>query len=229
MELQTLKVSTRRSGGKQGARHVRVSGSLPCVLYGGEGGPVSLMVDGKRFETLIHRSRSGEHAILQLEVDDNSALSTPALLKEVQRHPIRGHILHADFFRIRLDAKITTRVPIKIVGQAPGILEGGVLDHQVRELEVECMALDVPEAIVCDVSGLNMGDSLHVRDLAAPDRVTILTDADRGVVAVLAPRAVKEAEVETVEAEAVQPEVITEKKPKEEEKEQKDQKDQKKK
>lgn len=210
MELQTLKATTRQAAGKSGARGVRVSGAIPCILYGGEAGSVSLQVNARQFEQLIHHNRSGEHAIVQLEVEDNAGLNTPALLKAVQHHPIRGQAVHADFLRIRLDEKITTVVPVKLVGHAPGITEGGVVDHQCRELEVECLALDLPDAISIDVSSLHMGQSIHVADVKVLDRITVLTESDRVVVAIHAPRAAKEA-VEGEEG-AAEPEVITERK-----------------
>lgn len=210
MELQTLKATTREATGKGGAREVRVSGAVPCVLYGGEAGAVSLKVNAKQFEQLIHHNRSGEHAIVQLEVEDNAVLNTPALLKAVQHHPIRGQAVHADFLRIRLDEKITTVVPVKLVGHAPGITEGGVLDQQCRELEVECLALDLPESVTVDVTSLHMGQSIHIGDIRVLDRITVLTEADRVLVAIHAPRAAKE-ETEDEEGTA-EPEVITERK-----------------
>ena len=212
MELQTLKVMTREVGGKSGARAVRVTGELPCVLYGGEAGAISLKLNAHEFEQMIAHNRSGEHALVNLEVSDNPTLSTPALLKTIQHHPIRGHAIHADFLRIRLDVKITTTVPVKLVGQAPGISEGGVLDCQCREVEVECLALDVPDHIVCDVSSLHLNQSIHVSELKTNERVMILTEGDRPVAAVLAPRVAKdEEEAEGGEA-AAEPVVLTERK-----------------
>lgn len=211
MELQTLKVTTREASGKCGARAVRVTGAMPCVLYGGEAGAVSLKLNAHEFAQMIAHSRSGEHALVNLEVADNPALSTPALLKAVQHHPIRGHAVHADFLRIRLDEKITTSVAVKFVGQAPGISEGGVLDCQCREIEVECLALDVPEHILCDVSSLHLNQSIHVADLKTNERVTILTESDRVVAAILAPRTAKETEEGEGEGSA-EPVVLTERK-----------------
>ena len=221
MELQSLKASTRMAGGKGVARQARAQGALPAVLYGGDQGPVSLKLDLHQFDLLVH-GRGGEHAIVQIEVQDEPAFSTPALLKAIQRHPARGNILHADFLRIRLDERIATIVQIRAVGQPIGVIEGGVLDQQLREVEVECLALEVPDEIVVDISGLHIGDSIHAGQLTPPENVTILTDPERPVVAVHAPRVVKEeapeeAVVEGEGAEAAGPEVITEKKGKEKE------------
>lgn len=227
MELQTLKVATRQTSGKEKARKVRVTGAVPCVLYGGGQDPVSLTVNLRAFETLIHHARGGEHAIVQLDIEDNAALNTPALVKAVQHHPLRGTVVHADFMRIRLDEKITTLIPIRLVGQAPGIVEGGVLDQQLRSLEVECLALSVPDEVVVDVSGLHVNDSIHVGALVLPADVEVMSDPDRPVVAVHPPRVVKETAegAEGAEGETGSPEVITERKDKDE----KDEKDAKKK
>ena len=219
MELQALKVATRRTVGKGEARRTRRTGVVPAVLYGGGQNAVSICVNQRAFETMIHHGRGGEHAIVRLEVEDAPNLNTPALLKEVQHDPLRGGVVHADFLRIRLDARIETVVPIRLVGQAPGIAEGGVLDHQLRDLEVECLALEVPEEIVVDVSGLHMNDSIHVSQLTVLSNVTVLSDPERPVVAVHPPRVIKEAvEVtpEAAEAAAEGPEVISERKEKEE-------------
>jgi len=215
MELQSLKVMTRRADGSSGARQTRRTGIVPAVLYGGGKGPASICVNLRAFESLIHHSRGGEHAIVRLEVEDAPELDTPALLKDVQHDPLRGGVLHADFLRIRLDERIETVVPIRLVGLAPGIAESGVLDHQLRDLEVECLALDVPEEIVVDVSNLHMNDSIHVSELVVPSNVTVLSDLDRPVVAVHPPRVIKEtveAVAEAEEAAAEGPEVITERK-----------------
>ncbi len=227
MELQTLNVATRPASGKEKARKVRKAGAVPAVLYGGGQDPVSLIVNLRTFETLIHRARGGKHAIVQLDVDDNVALNTPALIKAVQYHPLRGAPTHVDFLRIRLDEKIVTLVPVRLVGQAPGLVDGGVLDLQMREIEVECLALNVPDEVVVDVSGLHINDSIHVSALQVPPDVAIMSDPERQVVAVHPPRVVKEV-VEAAagaEAEGATPETITDRKDKDE----KDDKDSKKK
>lgn len=199
MELQSLKVQARQSDGKGAARRLRREGQVPLVLYGGEKAPVSLTVEERVFERIVH-GRGGEHAVVQLEVDGKSELNGPAILKAVQHHPLRGHILHADFMRIRLDVRIQTVVPVHLVGQPIGVQEGGVLDQILREVEVECLALDVPEAITIEVREMKMGDAIHVSDLVVPENVTLITEPDRTVASVAAPRAVKEATAEEAEA-----------------------------
>lgn len=207
MQLQTLTATSRATDGTKGqVNRVRTSGEIPVVLYGEGKGAVSLKVNEKEFMHVVH-GRGGEHAIVQLDVKDDPALSGPALLKAVQHHPVRSAVLHADFLRIRLDENIRTSVPITLTGQPRGVVEGGVLDHQLRELEVECLALEVPEKIVVDVSQLGMGESLHVSDLAIPAKVTVVTESERAVAAVHAPRVATEAaaaEGEAAEGEAAE-------------------------
>lgn len=194
MDLRTLKVSTRDDVGKGALGRIRRSGEVPLVLYGSDKAPITLKVEMRDFVHLVH-GRGGEHAIVQLEVENQPELSGLALLKDVQHHPVRGHVIHADFLRIRLDQRITTLVPVVLTGHAKGVVEGGVLDHQLRELEVECFALEVPTGIPADVSELGLGDSLHVAQLVAPNNVRIVTEPDRTVVAVHVPRVVKVEEV----------------------------------
>jgi large subunit ribosomal protein L25 len=222
MEIQSLKAATRETAGKKSARDARNAGALPGVLYGGGQTPVSLVVNRREFEVAVHRSRGGEHAILRLEMEDKPELSTPVLIKAVQHHPLRGDFVHADFLRIRMDERIVTIVQVRLQGQAPGLGEGGILDHQMREVEVECLALDVPEEVVVDVSGLHIGDSVRLDAVKFPENVTVLTETDRPVVTIHAPRVVKEEVVAEEGAggeAAAEPEVITERKEKEKEKE----------
>lgn len=196
MELQELRVTTRTAKGKGPTHRVRVQGEVPGVVYGGDHEPVLIQTNARAFKKLLHAA-AGEHAIVQLKFDDAPNLDSPALLKEIQHHPVRGEVVHADFLRIRLDEKIATVVPVKLIGNPVGIVNGGVLDVQLREVEVECLALEVPAAIELDISSLDIGDSLHVDALTPPAGVEIITEAERTVAAVHAPRVVKE----TVEAE----------------------------
>lgn len=226
MELQSMKVVVRETSGKGEARQARREGAVPGVLYGGGQDPVSLKVDLPSLRKLIHDG--GAHAVVQLDVEGQPALSSPALIKSVQHHPVNGKIIHADFFRIRLDTKITTMVSITLTGQARGVVDGGVIDPQMREVEVECLALEVPHEIKVDVSNLGIGDSIHVSDLVVPENVTVVSEAERPVVTVHAPRTVKEEVPAEGEAAAAEPEVIGEKKKEEKEEESKDSKEKKK-
>jgi large subunit ribosomal protein L25 len=207
MELKTLKANSRATTGSANARRLRREGFVPCVVYGGNGEPVGLQLEAREFARLLHAGR-GEHAIVQLDVEDNPSLSGPAMLKEVQHHPVRGGATHADFMRISLDERIVTQVTVTLVGRAPGVVEGGVLDLIMREVEVECRALEVPESFQLDVSALGIGDSLHVSDLVVPEGITLVSEPDRMVVAVHASRLSAAAETTEEGEAAAEPEVI---------------------
>lgn len=200
MELQTFNVTTRKESGKGPARQQRMKGRVPGVLYGGGQDPVSVSLDARNFEFML-QAHTGAHAVLQLVVEDNPALSSPALVKGIQRHPVKDSLMHADFMRISLDKRIHTSVPVEVKGQPKGVIDGGVLEHPLREVEIECLALDVPERIIVDVTAMKIGESIHVSDLVVADNITLVTDATRPVVSVHAPRVVKTVEaVEAVEA-----------------------------
>lgn len=190
MELQSLKAATREAGAKGKARQERRDGNVPSVLYGGDSDPLSLTINAREFVKLIQTG--GSHAIVQIDVSNDAAASGPALLKDVQYHPVRGNAIHADFQRIRLDERITTLVPLHFVGHCKGLVDGGVLDYQIRELEIECLALEVPESIDVDITNLGIGDHLYVSSIVVPEGVAIVTASDRSAVACHAPRAIKE-------------------------------------
>lgn len=200
MQLQTLIAATRESGTKGKARQQRRDGNVPGVLYGGDGGPVTLAINAREFLKLIQAH--GSHAIVQIDVSNDAAASGPALLKDVQYHPVRGNAIHADFQRIRLDERITTLVSLHFTGHCKGLVDGGVLDYQVRELEVECLALEVPDKIDVDITNLGIGDHLYVSDIVVPEGIGVVTASDRSIVACHAPRAIKEETAVAAEGEA---------------------------
>lgn len=203
MELKTLVAETRGEKGKNANVRTRAAGKVPAVLYGGDKKePVAITVDAKALSLLL--ADAGAHAVLQLDVKDNPVLSTPTMVKEVQRHPRREHVVHADFLRIRLDERIRTAVPIHLVGQTRGVVEGGLLEHFLREVEVECLALEVPEFIEVDTTDWSIGHSCHVADITPPAGVAIVTEADRTVAAVHAPRVATTTEVTPAEGEAAE-------------------------
>ncbi len=190
MELKQLKAAARNSAGKCAARRVRVAGNVPAVLYGEGQEPVSIEIAARALSAALH-GKQGEHAILQLDIDGRPELSGPAMVKAVQHHHIRGTAIHADLMRINLSKRIHTLVPIVLAGRCVGVINGGVVDHQLRDLEVECLATEVPDAITVDITNLDIGHSIHVSDIAVPANVTVLTGAERAVVALHAPRVSK--------------------------------------
>jgi large subunit ribosomal protein L25 len=201
MELKSLKASTRKVGTKGAAHGVRRNGGIPGVLYGQGGETVSLSVAGRDLDRVLHGG-GGAHAILQIEFDDQPGSNSPAIVRAIQRHPLKGSVLHADFMRIRLDESIQTRVKIELTGQPKGALEGGILEHQLRELEIECLALEVPNSIVVDITGMGVGDVLHVADVVPPAGVVIITDGDQPIASVALARAAVEQAESAAEPEA---------------------------
>ena len=199
----TITAHSREGRGKGAARQARREGRIPGVLYGHGEDSVPLSVDAHELQRLVH-AISIENTIVDLDL----GLGEPykVLIRELQRHPFRDEFVHIDFFHVAMDEQIQVEVPIVLIGTPTGVKnKGGVLDHQLRELEVFCLPGSIPEKIELDVSDLDIGDSIHVSDIQLPD-VEILTELDRAVVAVLAPTVM---EVEEVAEEALaEPEVI---------------------
>ena len=174
---------------------MRHAGLVPGVLYGGADGPVSFAVDARVLRTAL----SATGAVLELSVDGGRP--TPAVVKATQRHVVRGQMMHVDLVRVRLDQAIQATVQIVLVGaeDAPGVIEGGVVEHITHTVTVEALPTSVPESISHDVSGMSIGDTLLLSAIAAPEGVTLLGELDEIVVATLTPprlRLDEDAEIE---------------------------------
>lgn len=191
-----LKASKRGDAGKGSARRTRAAGRVPGVVYGRGMDPVSISVDRREFVTAL-LSDSGMNTLLDLEIDGDTTL---ALTKELQRDPVRGTLLHADFVKVDRTVEVEVEVPVHIVGEAPGAKEGGVLEHPLFTVHVRSLPGDVPEAIDADVSGLNIGDSLRVQDLAEGRAFTILDDPETVVASIVQP--ISEEALASMEADA---------------------------
>jgi large subunit ribosomal protein L25 len=191
---QKLVGEKREGTGKGVARKLRATGRVPAVLYGHGMDPISLSVDSRE---LLHvfRTGAGTNVLVGLVVDGDEHL---AMAREIQRDHIRGRYVHVDFLAVRRDERITISVPIRVVGDSVGVKAGGVLEHHLWDVQVECLPTNVPEAIEADVSALEIGSSLKVADLVAPEGATILTSSEESVVAVQQPQA----RIELEEAEA---------------------------
>ncbi len=140
----------------------------------------------KELESLLG-TRAGSNVVFQLRVAGEAAAERPAIVKELQRDSMKGTIIHADFLEIRMDEKIQVAIPISLAGESPGEKLGGTLSQLLREMEVECLPHAIPDELAVDVSGVDIGDVLHVRDLRLPEGVALVTDADEPVLTVLAP------------------------------------------
>ena len=208
----------RTETGKNENRRLRTRGLIPGVLYGAKREPVPLAVSPKEITSIL-RSKTGENTLFDLEIGGNRR---KVILKEFQVEPIKGHLLHADFYEVALDKPIEVSVHVEVIGTPVGVkTQGGLLDHVTREVEVSCLPADIPEKITVDVSELELGKAVRVGDLKVPDKVTMLSDADLVIVHVVAPRAEEEvaavaAPVEGEAAAGTEPEVIKKGKPAEE-------------
>lgn len=192
-----LDVTSRAAEGSRAARRLRRSGRVPGVLYGGGG--ESLGFDADARELRLALASSG--AVLDLSIDGKKA--TPVVLKEAQRDPVRGQTVHVDLLRVRLDEAIHAVVPLELTGteDAPGVKEGGVLEHVTRELNVEALPTAIPESIVHDVGEMQIGDAIGLAVVVIPEGVTLLDDVEEIVVATLSPPKLQVEEEEEVEAE----------------------------
>ncbi len=194
MAENMLKVELRNEGGKGVARKLRQAGRIPGVVYGRGKAAQSVTLDPVLLERALHKSEAGMNTLFDLHVEGSSAADrVVVLVKDLQREPARGTPLHADLYEVDLTATVEVDVPIHLLGTPPGVsLEGGIMDHAHRALAVECLPRSIPDELTLDVSGLNIGDSLHVRDLTLPAGVELRDDADISVVSVVAPRVEEE-------------------------------------
>lgn len=208
MAITSLNGEQRTDVGKSVARKLRAAGRIPAVYYGRGETPIPLVVNAKEVDTLL-KSASGANVIVDLQVAGAAAADRKALIREIQRDPVQGNILHLDLQHISLTERITVEVPIELVGVPTGVKDGGgILEHLLREVEIECLPTDIPAHLEVDVSALNIGDTLHVSDIKA-ERVTILTEADRGIATVVPPTVLEEAK--PAEEAVAEPELVTKK------------------
>jgi len=210
MEQLMVEALPREERGKNRARQLRRSGLVPAVVYGGATEPQALSVDPRVVEKLL-QSEAGRNAVFTLTIKGRG--KAPAMIRDWQVEPVKGLLLHVDFLRIALDERLRVRVPIEIRGEAAGVKQqGGILEQVQREVEMECLPGDIPDELVVDVSELVIGKGIRVGDLKVDNRkLSILTDPDRVIVHVVAPRAVEEekpVEEVAVAAAPAEPELI---------------------
>jgi len=193
-----LTADVRQTDGKGGARKLRATGRVPGVVYGHGDEPLHISVDHKELYHTIHTD-AGMNVMVDLKVDEQTFLAMP---RDIQRDHLRGQLLHVDFLRIARDEKLEVEVPITLTGDSPGVKEGGLVEHHLWNLHVECLPQDVPDTIEADISAMKITDVLHVSDLKVSSNVTVLTSPEEVVVAVVpAPTVVLEEEPEVAEGE----------------------------
>ncbi len=198
MELIDLKTEKRTTTGNGPARRLRRAGQIPAVYYGPNTEPVLISVNKNDLESVLKKGGIGQ-VILNLVIQNNGETRTmPAMIKELQTHPVSRNFIHVDFYEIKMDRKITVKIPVITTGVAKGVELGGILQIVRRELEVECLPLEVPESIIIDITDLDIGDSIHVGKISLEGEIEILEEDNRTVVTVLHP---KLEEAETPEGE----------------------------
>lgn len=204
METVEIQIETREAGTKRRAGRLRRSGKIPGVFYGPKGESVCLAVDRKQFLTRV-ADLEGSH-LIRMKSSSPLLAEKVALVKELQFHPVTGELVHADFYEVDLSKKIRVKAPLHFVGKAEGVVRGGILQPIVREIEVECLPLNIPEYLSVEVSALDIGDSVHIEDLAMPEGVSAIYDDNFTLVTVVPPSVeeapVVEAPVVAVEGEA---------------------------
>ena len=205
----TVTLQRRPATGTRPVKRLRQEGLVPGVVYGKEMEPVAVSVHQEDLIRLL-RSKQGEHALVTLRLDGTSAWEKPALVKVLQHDPVDGHVLHIDFHAIVLTQRLKVHVPLILKGEPIGVKqEGGVLEHFLREIEVECLPTEIPAGVEFNISALTVGQTLHVRDLTPPHNARITSDPAGVIASIQTP---KEEKPEEAAAAVTEPEVIREKK-----------------
>ena len=198
MQIELLAVP-REDKGKKAAKKMRNDGRIPAVLYGHGFDSRLLSLEEKEFMALL---RHGLHGLLSLKVEGAKEGAQTVVVKEIQRHPIKDYILHVDFQKIRGDEELQAEVVLQFTGEPVGIKAGGILQHNLYEVTVQCLPKDLPEYIEVDISGLDLKDNLRVSDLVSIEGVKYVNSPEE-IVAAVAPKKIKEevAEEELLEEE----------------------------
>jgi len=193
MEVIKILAERRNDVGKGVARKLRAGGKLPGVIYGPDVDPFPVAVDAKEFSTMM-RIQGGAGKLIDLTVNGEE---TPrkVILRELQRDPVSGVFEHVDLYQVSMKKKLIMTARITLVGISEGVKLGGILQSIIRELDIACLPMDIPDRVELDVSALEIGDSIHVRNINI-DKVDILTNPERTVVTVVPPTVIKVAEAE---------------------------------
>ena len=206
-----LKAERRKATGRSAVRKLKARGAVPAIIYGAKDKPQPLQLSARDIDAMLSHA-SGENILVELEIDGEKS-NRMALVKEIQHSPVGSDVLHVDFHAVSMDETIQADVPLEALGIANGVKNfGGLLEQSLRSLAIECLPRDLPDRITVDVSELNIGDSIHVRQIQLPPGVTLKVLPDLTAFSVLAPVVEEEPAVADAEAAAAGPEVIKEKK-----------------
>lgn len=185
METLEIQVEARDVKSKRQARRLRRAGKIPGVLYGPKTPPVPVELDQKEFSSRV-AGLEGSH-LIRLKSESTALAAKVALVKEMQYHPITGDVIHTDLYEVDLTAKIQVQVPLHFIGKAAGVVRGGILQPIVREIEVECLPMEIPQFFNVEVSALDIGDAVHIEELQMPEGVSAIYETNFALVTVVPP------------------------------------------
>ncbi|MBN1913049.1 MAG: 50S ribosomal protein L25 [Candidatus Omnitrophica bacterium] len=213
MEELFLDVEVREEVGRGKIKALRDGGFIPAVVYGEGKEAQAIKISHKGFLQLIHQHRT-ENAVINLKVKGGKdAKSHSCMIKEIQYDPVHDDIKHVDFYEVSMTKAIKVNIPVAVKGEAPGVKnDNGSLEHILWEIEVECLPTQIPKNIEVDVSSLNIGDAVHIKDIAFPPQLKVINSPDSIILSVAPPIKEEEAAVAAEGEEAKEPEVIKEKK-----------------
>jgi large subunit ribosomal protein L25 len=201
MEMVEITVERRDGQGKSAARRLRRTGMIPAIFYGPKRTTVAVRVSAEEFdEKLAHLEGSHLIRLVNDGGKDPELHDKAVLLREVQRHPTTDAILHVDLFEVSLTERLTVSVPLRFIGKAAGVVDGGILQPILREVEVECLPTEIPDFIEVDVSALGIHEAVHLADVKLPEGVTLVSDPTQTVVTVLPPTVEETKPAEVAEA-----------------------------
>lgn len=213
MEKVILNAQTRTGVGKKVAKDLRNKGLVPGNVYKGGKDAVNLQLSARELDDVLHTG-AGENVLITLKIKDGekAVKDKTVLIKEIQREPIKFQVLHVDFSEISLTEVLKVAVPLVAHGEPIGVkADGGILEHVLRDLQVECLPADIPAKIEVDVSALKIGDAIFVKNISVPDKVKVTNDPEQIAMIVKAPK-VEAPKVEAAPEESTEPELIRKKK-----------------
>lgn len=185
MEKLTVKAEKRDQGSKSIVKKLRKEGHIPAVLYGRDIEPIAISVGAKEWGRLMKNTKKSSILEMELAAGDATEMK-PVMVKEVQRAFPQGNVIHIDFLQVSMERLIEVEIPVHLTGEAKGEKEGGLVEQHLRAVKVECLPTQIPEAIVIDITRLEIGDSIHVNEIALPG-VKLLESSDIAVVTLIPP------------------------------------------
>lgn len=201
MDKVALAAHTRHEIGKGPARRLRAAGKVPAIFYGKKSDPVKLAVDMHEFTKLIEKA--GSNPLFDLEISGaEKVIRRTAMLKERQVKAMDGSLVHLDFLEVFMDETVEVTVPLEFTGKSVGVERGGILQSAIRDLRLSCLPQNIPNMITVDISNLDVGQTIHAKDLPIPEGVTLISEPDQTVATVVVPKRGEVAEEAEEEAPA---------------------------